>query len=448
MSEISLYFDYFNGDSPIPNGKTSTHLWPFKKTMDVGFNYNSHEDAVWQTSHIINDLKLFDISIDIKSISDFKPNNNTNRHWYVLEPYLIIHCFEGRNNILNCISPEALRLLQKGLLELIIWYPKEAHDLDYKDWFKYLNFQIKKLKIKKSLLFFSDLNIKENLQNWLQKNRSKVKIKVQGLDYWIDSHSTLMNHYYRAKEAETFLEPSISLKNKKREKHFLCLNGVAKFHRVLLVNELHKRKLTEKCYHSLLFRYGSTIDPEQYIYLSDYYDDMDEIEKMSKVKSLGDFLDRHTPEQPIILDNKISSFGENDRVHKTWTFENSYCSLVSESVVENNIFFLTEKTYKCFHFLHPFLIYGSAGTLAHLKEMGFETFPEWFDENYDDEPHVGRRFEMILKNIENLCKKDLEEVHDMYLNSWDKLVHNWNLFFSENRKSQCKEAVLETQHCF
>ena len=32
---------------------------------------------------------------------------------------------------------------------------------------------------------------------------------------------------------------------------------------------------------------------------------------------------------------------------------------------------------------HPFMVLGSCGTL-HLKSIGYKTFPDMFDERYDD----------------------------------------------------------------
>ena len=34
--------------------------------------------------------------------------------------------------------------------------------------------------------------------------------------------------------------------------------------------------------------------------------------------------------------------------------------------------------------LHPMILLGCAYTLKHLRSRGFETFPEMFDESYDD----------------------------------------------------------------
>lgn len=62
--------------------------------------------------------------------------------------------------------------------------------------------------------------------------------------------------------------------------------------------------------------------------------------------------------------------------------------------------FITEKTYKPLAFFHPFMVLGQQGTLAHLHTLGFETWPELFDESYDLEPDAQRRQQIIAQQLD------------------------------------------------
>ena len=53
---------------------------------------------------------------------------------------------------------------------------------------------------------------------------------------------------------------------------------------------------------------------------------------------------------------------------------------------------------------HPFLLVTHPGTLRHLRSIGFETFPEWFDEAYDDIDNDAERFNAIKKTSYAYCK--------------------------------------------
>ena len=86
--------------------------------------------------------------------------------------------------------------------------------------------------------------------------------------------------------------------------------------------------------------------------------------------------------------------------------------------------FLTEKTFKPIMYGHPFILTTHPGALDRLRQLGFETFPDWFDESYDMESNDGRRIELICDEISKACQKDL----DINLIK-DKLEHNRNHFF-------------------
>ena len=46
--------------------------------------------------------------------------------------------------------------------------------------------------------------------------------------------------------------------------------------------------------------------------------------------------------------------------------------------------------------------------------MGFKTFHPFIDESYDDVLDKDKRQKMIFKQIEILCNKSVEEIHDWY----------------------------------
>jgi hypothetical protein len=59
--------------------------------------------------------------------------------------------------------------------------------------------------------------------------------------------------------------------------------------------------------------------------------------------------------------------------------------------------------------------------------LGFETFPEFFDESYDLILDNSKRLGVILENIKRLCELDISEIHLMYQSVKPKLLHNHNL---------------------
>ena len=85
-------------------------------------------------------------------------------------------------------------------------------------------------------------------------------------------------------------------------------------------------------------------------------------------------------------------------------YEDSFCTVVTES--EHHFFEVrfTEKFYFPIIYNKPFMILGSVGLLKWIRKYGFETFPELFDESYDEERDLTRRTEIIIENLKKLRK--------------------------------------------
>jgi hypothetical protein len=64
-----------------------------------------------------------------------------------------------------------------------------------------------------------------------------------------------------------------------------------------------------------------------------------------------------------------------------------------------NPIFITEKTFKPIMYGHPFILYGNTHSLKSLKDWGFETYDNWFDESYDDTTDLHMKIEHICDEI-------------------------------------------------
>ena len=76
----------------------------------------------------------------------------------------------------------------------------------------------------------------------------------------------------------------------------------------------------------------------------------------------------------------------------------------------------------------PFIVAGSAGTLAYLRKQGYQTFPELFDESYDWEENSSKRMEMIIEQIQRAC--DDPDIHQKVYDMQHKLQHNRKLLLN------------------
>ena len=90
---------------------------------------------------------------------------------------------------------------------------------------------------------------------------------------------------------------------------------------------------------------------------------------------------------------------------------------------------ITEKTFKAIAMEMPFVLVACAGSLAYLREYGFQTFDSVFDESYDLEINDIRRIEkvaVLLKSLDQMSVKQRHEIHQACL---PIVQHNYNHFY-------------------
>ena len=102
----------------------------------------------------------------------------------------------------------------------------------------------------------------------------------------------------------------------------------------------------------------------------------------------------------------------------------SFVNLVAETVFDYPYPYLSEKTFKCFWELSPFIIIGATGSLAYLKQIGFKTFDAWFDESYDLTADPSARLTKIFRLIDIISKWSLSDCQEVYNQMKTVLEHN------------------------
>jgi len=227
--------------------------------------------------------------------------------------------------------------------------------------------------------------------------------------------------------------------NKKPYK-YVCYNANGKEYRQFLVTELFRRGLDKYGLISLLYRYGS---PSQIL------DNFTESLGFDITKGYGKLVDEYAKTEmvkrvPLILDQTMEQVDEWDRPVDVNHIKNSYFNIITESYMYNKslpqshktIFEMSEKTYKAL-ICQPFIHLGSYGVLKYMRSMGYQTFPELFDESYDDIINHTDRLLAVVDSIEKVCKMDDTEFHNIYCESIiPKVIHNRELVRSKEIKEK------------
>jgi hypothetical protein len=118
-------------------------------------------------------------------------------------------------------------------------------------------------------------------------------------------------------------------------------------------------------------------------------------------------------------------------------YPNILVDVVAETFVTGNTFFVTEKTVRPMLLKKPFIIMGSKNFMIYLRQMGFRTFYEYWDEDYDGFEGKDKYFR-ILDVINSISKKSSAELTNMYNSMQDILDHNYNLLIKQTYSRNIK----------
>ena len=116
--------------------------------------------------------------------------------------------------------------------------------------------------------------------------------------------------------------------------------------------------------------------------------------------------------------------------------QTSAIHIVAETVFDRNKIHLTEKIFKPMVMMQPFIVFAGAGSLEYLKNYGFRTFGDVWDESYDLEIDHAARYAKILRLINKLSKASHAEIDHLLDRCAPIVEHNHRVFFSEGFEQQ------------
>ena len=167
---------------------------------------------------------------------------------------------------------------------------------------------------------------------------------------------------------------------------------------------------------------------------------VDELRKQNLLESLlWSYLEVYN--NPLPGDAFPSHHNPQRWLNPKW-YNDTYFSLVVETLFENPGLHTTEKTFKPIAYYHPFVIAGQVGTLAHIKSLGFETYENLFDESYDKELNHTKRMSMVIDNVKSFDRVPYDPL------TIEKLHYNRNHFYNtaliqQRFKNEIVNPILE-----
>jgi len=225
---------------------------------------------------------------------------------------------------------------------------------------------------------------------------------------WFPDHELLYWHRNRS------VTPT-SIHLNARTHRFTILNRTHKWWRATVMADLQRHGVLD---HSL-WSYNTAIAQGD-----DMLDNPLELDTLNLREAVQKFIEQG----PYSCDQLTADDHNNHHLHVPEHYANSYCHIVVEThfdADQSGGAFLTEKVFKPIKHGQPFVVAGAPGTLATLRKMGYRTFDHVIDNSYDLETDNTRRWQMLMKSIQQIQNQDPDA---WFAQCLDDVCHNQNLF--------------------
>jgi hypothetical protein len=100
----------------------------------------------------------------------------------------------------------------------------------------------------------------------------------------------------------------------------------------------------------------------------------------------------------------------------------------------------------------PFILVGCVNNLEYLRQYGFKTFSDYWDESYDSITDPIKRLQAIVKVLTTINQLSKQEQKDMLLDMLPILNHNYKLFnnnkFVKNEWQHLTSELSNISHLY
>ena len=440
------YDSYLDDGTPVPNGIDHTDPQVLQKFQIT----SAHIRNNWHSGE--NFLLKGGIHGTYK---DLKVNVNTTKHFKKLGvpfiyplffldkfhiPYINTHYFNIPDDTIADIKSSNSRIVIFYITEGNIFNDQDVDGVPTLD------------KIEK---FVSDNELEKNQLELVHCNlildelQNEVNFTIRPFNQFLsnlwfldfDWHSLKPNsdekweeHTKRTVESRT--------KINRYDNKILSLNRIPRDHRIILFSQV---KIDPVLSENVSISLGSeSANHEKNLKQSDYllyhwdtcYSDIvGEVIDGININRGMSYLRTHNVYKSHIIDTELRS-NQAHNVNQLLHMKHPI-NVTTETDMEDSALFFSEKVYKPIFMCQPFLLLGNPYSLKKLREDGFKTFSDYWDESYDEETDQYKRIGMILNIMRELCEKSDKELFEMLQDMEDILKHNcMNLYYAGQRELQ------------
>lgn len=390
QKQLNLVYEWIGPRGPITNNRIPTLVDFIDRQLDVNFDQHSIRHDLIQQPHFHSRITNSRIipACDLPNDTFLYELNFNNYHYRDLT-----RAFHHNDGLLdhNKISDTVLARIKSKTAFFLVTLLYEGHLQDHfldsmGNYFKH-----KGIPLTQIIYVSNCYNGQALYEDFCQRTHKQVEMKMAYLPVFLVDRTDI-NRVIGQGELYT---PG------PRAKRFLCFNRRYNEHRILFYTMMSKLGLLDKFYMSM-----AATQPEN----SRSFEENARYFASNRPNlniTVDDIEQAKTP-LPLTLDtNNFNSYPmESGPDAVMQYYKTSYINIVNETYFFSNIIHLTEKTYKPIAFKQPFLMLAAPRSLQHIKEMGFKTFNEFWDESYDLETDHNKRFEMIIEIVKDIASWD------------------------------------------
>jgi hypothetical protein len=322
------------------------------------------------------------------------------------------------------ISDILLKSIKSKKCKIVFFYITEGYFGETKKHFEWLDNLVIKYNLDNDDILVITANLTADI------NYTNNKFKIVTYNYFGDELEFAKIIKKDKSNIKLFKNKYLNfIDNFKLEKHFLCFNNLTKLHRLWVFYELmNNSKLLNKSIVSL----NSRTTTESFFTIVSSTNNINMIDYFKNYNSdIGYSYDTTNWTRDVQVGDTI-----NTNAHLK-----TFVNIVTETLIEKDIVFITEKTYKPIYTCQPFIIVGNAYTIKKMKELGYKTFDKWWDESYDDELELETRMNAITKVLEEISNWDLEKCTLIRKEMKDILIHNYKQMLKNDEQYKIFSAL-------
>lgn len=430
----------------------------YDKQMDLHRHHTYDIEVLkkyWTECCSIQLLDIAELNFEVKCIDDYEDNDQINLYVMSIPQLTPSNFFGGLMHAFRNISEKSKQLIRDEKVTLYVSCDRESWGCDR--YMSSLILAIREHGFEHCNIYHSSGNIDfaDEWERWRRNNLDIVQ-NFSFADFFIhDYFETACRYYSQQPGTSTLWSKELRISDEKNKiKDFVCFNKRVRPHRFALYSEISRLNLLDKSMFSFIGEMPWTPYDTEHVPVSEEFYNIIINDIFNNNEEQVNWIDNCINEE--LFTKRYVDFAVEKEKAWQWQevgiydsarfiFDATYFSLISETQFTEVGRFITEKTYRALLSGHPFIVVGQAGVLKHLKQNGYKTYSEMFDESYDTIENNGERFTAIMNTVKDFCSKSDEEKQQAYRAIIPNLEHNQKLFFSDIRKNAWKN---QAQHMF